>query len=354
MNDILVLKVKQMNAFILLFLMVMSSAFVSYDYFNFFKIALLLFSFFVMAKYWDLQALKSERKLLIFSLYCLFMVVVFFRDADNFSYRIVFNLVVTIACSVAAVFIGVYARHISVLLPLVLLFLIYNYFFNINFYDGKPQVHAQAFTLVVLSIVIHGFYRSRLANGFLLLVVLLSKVRSVLLGIFPIIVLNVSGLSSRWRDAANLSIVVFSCFLFYTIYSNFDSLHALFGESLNSMSWRFYHWANLFEDVSFNQIVWGNGLGHSWRVTLFIEDFYTDGENYVAAHSNYVKIIAESGVLGLVAFICLMAYLYRHSDFRIRSLIVFYLGYGFYDEGVWLYSVLWTLLLVSERGIRRD
>lgn len=354
MESRLIFRRNEVDSFILMFLMVMSSSFVSYDYYNFFKSLLLVFSFIIILKYWDWRLVFSEKKLIAFSAYVLFLVAFFLREVDDFSLRLLFNLIVTVACAAAAISAGLYRRHIAFFLPIVVLFSLYNYFFNINFYDGKPQVHAQIFTLVVLCAITQGFYKSKIANIIVLMIVLLSKVRSVLFGILPVILLNLSTLGGRWREVANFTIVMCACVAFYLIYNNFDTLHFLLGDSLNSMNWRFYHWANLFDGISDEQMLFGNGLGHSWRITLFIDDFYTDGENYVAAHSNYVKIISETGFFGLIVFISIMAFFYKNSSLAIKSLIVFYIGYGFYDEGVWLYSVFWTLLLVSEKAYRND
>jgi hypothetical protein len=281
-------------------------------------------------------------------------VLFFLHEYDSFSLRIIFNLLVTILCGAAAISIGLYRRHFLYFVPVVVCFSIYNYFFNVNFYDGKPQVHAQIFTLVVISIVVNGFSRNKLVNFALLLIVLLSKVRSVLLGVAPVILMNIAGISKHYRDFINAFSVMLACSIFYYLYNNFDSLHYVFGNALNSMSWRFYHWNNLFRDVSDAQMLVGSGLGHSWRTTLFIDDFYTDGENYVAAHSNYVKILSETGYLGLLAFVILIIYFYKHSSIEVKSLLIFYIGYSFYDEGVWLYSIFWTLVVISEARIRND
>lgn len=353
MIDRFIFNKKELTSFVLMFLMVMSSSFPSYDYFNLFKVLLLGFSFYIVMKYFDFRMLVSEKKILFYFAYSIFLLFFFLRDYDSFSLRIVFNLIVTVCCTAAAISVGLYRRHFLFLIPVVILFVIYNYFFNVNFYDGKPQVHAQIFTLVVLSIAIHGFDKSRFSNIALLVFTGFSEVRSVLLGLFPITILNVSRTSEHYRGYINFISVSCACFVFYYIYSNFEELQYMFGDSLNSMSWRFYHWSNLFKDISTTQILVGDGLGHSWRTTLFFDDFYTDGINYVAAHSNYVKILSETGFTGLFAFLLLFFFCYKLSSLETKSLIVFYIGYGFYDEGVWLYSVFWTLVLISDRRINK-
>lgn len=347
-------KKNEFISFVLMFFMVMSSSFISYDYFNFLKIIVLVISVFILLKYFNIKNFVSEKKFLCFLVYAVALILFFLRDSDSFSLRIVFNLIVTLLCAAAVISIGLYRKHMLFLMPLVVFFSIYNYFFNINHYDGKPQVHAQVFTLVAMSIATYGFSSNRIINAILLIFVFLSKVRSVLFGIIPIVIINISGVNKRHTDFLNFMAAALACFLFYYIYNNFDSLYLLLGDSLNSMSWRFYHWNNLFKDTSDMQMLFGGGLGHSWRTSLFIDDFYTDGENYIAAHSNYVKILSETGYAGLIAFISMIAYFYRNSAPEAKSLLTFYIGYGFYDEGVWLYSIFWTLVMISDKRIRND
>jgi O-antigen ligase len=204
-------------------------------------------------------------------------------------------------------------------------------------------------------LVLLNFYKEKFKYAFLTLtLVTLSNVRSVLIGIVPILPLMVKRVKASIFDIYMISTVLLSTFIFFYLFNNLEDLMTIFGDSANSFSWRLYHWNNIFKDFEFRDWIFGKGLGFSWRTTLFIEDFYTDGSTYVAAHSNYVKIIADTGILGLVAFIATIFLIYVKSSKLIKFLIVFYLSYGFYDEGVWFFSLFWLVILTYDRMKESD
>ncbi|WP_348728422.1 O-antigen ligase family protein [Rheinheimera texasensis] len=338
----------------LFYMMVLSSAYIDYEYYNFFKLILLAISSTILLVFWKRESFSNALKFKLFLLYSIFLVVFFLREIDSYSLRIVFNLLVTIVCSAAFLLVGVYKLDLKIGLLFVFAFFVYNYIFNINLYDGKPQAHAQVFTLVTLAMVLIPLVKNRIAYFLLLAIVLVSQVRSVLLGFLPVMIIRILNLSRRITVFAHMFVVFSAAFGFYYLSVNLDLMQEIFGSSLNSLNWRFYHWNNLFNDFSGVQWIFGEGLGYSWRITLYIEDFYTDGINYVASHSNYVKIVTESGLVGLLVYCVFMFVCYINSSTIPRALIVFYISYGFYDEGVWLYSMFWTLLLTYEKVLSDD
>lgn len=345
---------RRMYSAALFYTMVLSSAYIDYAYYNAFKLILLAISSVILLVFWKRDSFKKAIKLKLFTVYSIFLVVFFLREVDSYSLRIVFNLLVTIVCSAAFVLVGLYKADLRFGLLLVFGFFVYNFIFNINPYDGKPQVHAQVFTLVTLAMVLIPLVKNRIAYLSLLIVIIISQVRSVLFGFLPVMILHILNLSRRYTVLAHLLVVLVAAFGFYYLSLNLDLMQGVFGSSLNSLNWRFYHWNNLFNDFNSVQWIFGEGLGYSWRITIYIEDFYTDGVNYVASHSNYVKIVSESGLVGLAVFCVFMLACYINSSIIPRALIVFYISYGFYDEGVWLYSIFWTLLLTYEKVLSDD
>ncbi len=319
---------------------VCASAFPNYNYFNFFKILLLIIS--IISIVLILPSSKNNLFIFLYFLYSLFLFANI-KQIDSFSIRIVFNSIVILVSSKAINHLGISRRHLKIAIILTLLFFVYNYFFNINPIDGKAQVHAQIFTLIFLLFM----YPKRLnLKTFFLIIV--SNVRSALVGFIPMIFYIRSDLKSKGKKPRSLIlyfILLLSLFSIAILFSEY--IISNLGRIAHSFSWRIIHWNNILHDFSINDWLWGKGLGFSWRVTLDFNNFYTDGSSYFATHSNYIKIIAETGLVGFIIFFGLIRYLYKKSHKSIQQIILFYIGYGFYDEGIWLFSIVWLFLLTN-------
>lgn len=329
-------------SYVFYFLATCATGFPNYDYFFHFKVILLVFSFFIILNTLDFKKITYSKNLILYSFYSIYLSLCIY-EFDTFSQRILFNSIVIIISTYAALLIPITKNIKYFIFYITIIFFTYALFFNINVVDGKPQVHAQTFLLIFISYIL--FYKENpkktLTSIFIL--VLISKVRSAFAGIFPL-PLYIFYKNNTYLFLVSISI---SFLIFAAISLNINYLSTLFGShALDSMSWRLYHWKHIFIGFEFYDYIFGKGIGYSWRMTLALDTFYSDGINYIATHNNYVKIIADTGLVGLLIFSILIFRIYKNADTVMKPLIVFYLGYSFYDEGIWLFSLLWIFIIL--------
>lgn len=305
----------------------------SYELTPYFKAALLAFSLTIIHISKCLISLKKNKLVFAYCVYCTYLALNI-KILDHFSLRLMFNSATIITAAYAATFLTITKRHLILTLPVVIASGIYAYIFNINPTDGKPQVHAQIFSFIYISTII--FYRNPktllLTN---VTAILLSRVRSALFGYTPVIFFISTYKLFTSKKTLLVVCALFISITFYLTISNINHLHEHLGSFTGSLRWRILHWGYIFSGYEKYDWIFGKGLGHSWRSSSEIEAFYTEGKKFVATHSNYVKIISETGLLGLAAFSWLILYVYKNSPPPIQALVVFYIGYGFFDEGVW-------------------
>lgn len=79
-------------------------------------------------------------------------------------------------------------------------------------------------------------------------------------------------------------------------FSDLDSTDAPSGATTNSLDWRFAYWSEALASLG-ESPVWGQGLG-------YIKDTTEEGKE---AHNDFVRVLVETGVAGLVFFVWAMA-----------------------------------------------
>lgn len=331
--------------FILLLSAVVASSFPFYAAYNSLKLFLLALSVTVFIIKGGRYLIKDKLFLAAF-LYFMFLLMNT-RVLDEYSGRIIFNQIVLLFSVHTAKLLTMRRSGLILSICLVFLFTVYGYFFNLNPIDQKPQVHLQIITLAFLIVLVADLKNDKVYYHVMLAALIISKVRSVLVGYFPVW-LYVTSISKYIRSFGLYSLISlsFSTIIFLYFVLNIEDLWNRFGSILDSFSWRVIHWNYLFQSFEAMDWVFGKGMGYSWRVTTVFDAYYSTGDAYIASHSNYVKILTETGLVGLFLFLCLMLFIYCTSDIRIKMLVVLYMLYGFYDEGVWLYSFPWFVFLV--------
>lgn len=265
-----------------------------------------------------------------FLLYLLF-VATFVREWDYFSKRLLFNLLAL----GAGVLLARLARFRRWMLwtgaGIMLAVAVVRALLPTDAMDGKLQVHAEVLLVAsLLLVLVEGPRRAYLAAA---LTAIVFRIRSVTFAAGA-----VAALARRHVLLAFL--VMYLAYL--VIVENIDWLSRY--ADADSLRWRIDHWSMILEGFGWRDWLFGRGLGYSWRVSI---DFvrWTDYEGYFAAHSNYVKIIAETGLVGLAAFVLCVVQLARGASPLQKRILFLYLGYGFFDEGIWHFSVLWIFLV---------
>lgn len=323
---------------------VCACAFPNYDAFTFFKVLLLAYSLVILCFAKIFLYLKKDSFLFAYLLYFGFLLLNV-REIDSFSLRLIFNGGVIIVACYAATFLRYKLEHFLLGIFIASLFFVYAYFLNVNEVDGKQQVHAQLLNIFYMLIIICNA-RSLYFIFSSIMLIAFSKVRSAMFGFSALLGFFYFPLKGRSPNFRLTALLLMMTLVFIALIYSVDYLREIFGARIDSFMWRLLHWSNVFKDFTIFDWVFGKGLGYSWRTTLNFDSFYSVGGSFVATHSNYVKIIADTGLIGLVAFLILIYYLFGRGNFTVKTVIVFYLGYGFFDEGIWHFDMFWFLVLV--------
>lgn len=331
--------------FCFIVLATMASTFPNYAVFTVLKAFLLLLSIGIIFLSGSLVQIRKNRLIFVYFIYFIYLLANI-KTLDEYSLRIVFNGVVILAAAYALTFLDVNRRHIIVSMILIVAFFAYAFFFNRDGVNNKPQVHAQILGFIYVSTML--FYQKhwRLFSVTTALI-LISSVRSALFGYLPLMVFTLMPKTRNSKYFLLAATIAVPSVAFYLMTENLHLLSELFGRQADSFRWRVLHWENIFQDFDGKDWLFGKGLGYSWRMSLDIDAFYATGHSVIASHGNYVKIASETGLFGLAIFGSLVVYIYRVSPAPIQALVSFYVGYGFFDEGVWHFDLFWLIALAS-------
>ncbi|UII27947.1 O-antigen ligase family protein [Fulvivirga maritima] len=109
----------------------------------------------------------------------------------------------------------------------------------------------------------------------------------------------------------------------------------------SSFQWRVLQWYHLVTDWFQNYLFFGRGLGQETELNGFSTP---DGRGY-EAHSNFVKILVETGLVGMTLFSIIMAFMIKKFTILIKQLEMeeIYIFFYYFLLGFFLGDTLFTV-----------
>ena len=325
-------------------LVALSSAGFDYDYYTLFKVLLCGVSLiFILASKNKIKIFVKRKYFFLSYIFYVLTLLMANRNFDYWSGRIIFNMAVIFLAAVAMDFVYLKKAHLSVMAAIV----VFAFFYRYNRFlggDGKPLVHDQVLTLIVLYNLFFDYKKdiSLIKNRFVnfiscSVITFLGDVRAALLSIGYVFLLL--GIKKYFIHI----VLIFGMMLVFILNLNYlvDS------KAAGSVTWRIYHWTQLLSDYDFSDYIWGKGIGEVWRTSLNLDNFYASGDSYIDSHSYYVQLIADVGLFGFLIFLALIYFRYKSVNVFGRNIILIFLTYGLFQGGVWQFNMLWLLICSS-------
>ena len=243
----------------------------------------------------------------------------------------------------------------------------YFYYENYGLFFGKHTTYSALFIALSISYLLYElrykkdkvkYFVYPLLVGFLCLQIYFLSVRIAMISIF----INTIFLTLTLKNKIKYFVVVGLTLLSYLVF-NLPNFKKRFLPSMteagemNGLSFREEHWLSVVETIKNNNIFFGNGTGSDR--TFLIEQYqirkltsaYLEEYN---AHNQFLEIMLDYGIIGLISFLFLLIYLYYYqikkrkivSLLMLNIFIIFFITESLLvrQSGIMIFALILTLI----------
>lgn len=233
----------------------------------------------------------------------------------------------------------------------------YFYYENYGLFFGKHTTYSALFIAISLSYLLYklrynkdrtNYYLYPLGIGFLFLQIYFLSVRIAMISLFINTIFITLTLKHRLKYLAVISQILLGYLVF-----NLPNFKKRFMPSMteagemNGLSFREEHWLSVIETIKSNNLFFGNGTGSNRDFLMEqyqirkLTSAYLEEYN---AHNQFLEIMLDYGIIGLISLLFLLIYLYYYQIKHRKILPILMLN-------IFIIFFITESLLVRQSGI---